>query len=160
MKQLIQNFKTGELYVGDVPPPALADGLVLVENGFSLISAGTERGTVKVAQASLLGKAKQRPDLVAQVLKNIQKEGLAATFQKVQTKLDSLKALGYSTAGIVRASMDSQGKFQPGERVACAGQDYASHAEVVAVPQNLIARIPDNVSLEEAAFTTLGAIAM
>lgn len=160
MKQLIQNFKTGELYVGEVPPPGLSTGLVLVENGYSLISSGTERGTVKVAQASLLGKAKQRPDLVAQVLKNIQKEGLAATLQKVQTKLDSLKALGYSTAGVVRASMDSSGKFQPGDRVACAGQDYASHAELVSVPQNLIAKIPDNVSLEEAAFTTLGAIAM
>lgn len=160
MKQLIQNFKTGDLYVGEVPLPSLSRGLILVENGFSLISSGTERGTVKVGQASLLGKAKQRPDLVAQVIKNIQKEGLAATLQKVQTKLDSLKALGYSTAGTVQASMDTHGKFKLGDRVACAGQDYASHAELVAVPQNLVAKIPDNVSLEEAAFTTLGAIAL
>ena len=160
MKQVIQNFKTGELYVDEVPMPSISNGMVLVENEFSLISAGTERGTVKVAKASLFGKAKQRPDLVAQVLQNIKKEGLAATINKVKTKLDSLKALGYSTAGTVIASMDTKGNFKPGDRVACAGQDYASHAEIVAVPQNLAAKIPDNVTSEEAAFTTLGAIAL
>lgn len=160
MQQLIQNFKTGELYVDEVPMPSISTGMVLVENEFSLISAGTERGTVKVAKASLIGKAKQRPDLVAQVLQNIKKEGLAATINKVKTKLDSLKALGYSTAGVVVASMDTNSVFKAGDRVACAGQDYASHAEVVAIPQNLVTKIPDNVSSEEAAFTTLGAIAL
>jgi polar amino acid transport system substrate-binding protein len=79
MKQVIQNFKTGELYVDEVPKPSISKNMVLVENKFSLISAGTERGTVKVAKASLIGKAKQRPDLVAQVLQNIRKEGLKAT---------------------------------------------------------------------------------
>ncbi|MBP9214744.1 MAG: bi-domain-containing oxidoreductase, partial [Chitinophagaceae bacterium] len=160
MKQLIQNFKTGELYVDELPAPSLSNAMVLVENEFSLISAGTEKGTVKVAQSSLLGKAKQRPDLVAQVLQNIKKEGLMATLEKVRTKLDSLKALGYSTAGVVKASMDTNGKFKVGDRVACAGQDFASHAEVVAIPQNLVVKIPDNVSFEEASFTTLGAIAL
>lgn len=160
MKQLIQNFKTGELYVDELPAPSISNAMVLVENEFSLISAGTEKGTVKVAQSSLIGKAKQRPDLVAQVMQNIKKEGLMATLEKVRTKLDSLKALGYSTAGVVKASMDTNGKFKVGDRVACAGQDYASHAEVVAVPQNLVVKIPDNVSFEEASFTTLGAIAL
>ena len=160
MKQVIQNFKTGELYVDEVPLPALSKGMVLVENKFSLISAGTERSTVKTAKANLIGKARQRPDLVAQVLQNIRKEGLQATLEKVRTKLDSLKALGYSTAGTVVASMDTNGLFRPGDRVACGGQDYASHAEVVGIPQNLVARIPDNVSFEEASFTTLGAIAL
>ena len=160
MKQLIQNFKTGDLYVDEIPMPSISSGMVLVENEFSLISAGTERGTVKVAQASLLGKAKQRPDLVAQVMQNIKKEGLSATINKVKTKLDSLKALGYSTAGTVISSLDNNSLFKPGDRVACAGQDYASHAEVVSIPQNLVVKIPDNVSSEEAAFTTLGAIAM
>jgi predicted dehydrogenase/threonine dehydrogenase-like Zn-dependent dehydrogenase len=160
MKQLIQNFKTGELYVDEVPMPSISGGMVLVENEFSLISAGTERSTVKVAQASLLGKAKQRPELVAQVLQNLKKEGLAATITKVKTKLDSLKALGYSTAGTVIASLDRNGIFKPGDRVACAGQDYASHAEIVAIPQNLVTKIPENVTIEEAAFTTLGSIAM
>lgn len=160
MKQVIQNFKTGELYVGEVPAPSLTKGMVLVENKCSLISAGTERSTVNVAKANLLGKARQRPDLVAQVIQNIKKEGLKATLEKVRTKLDSLKALGYSTAGEVVASMDTNNFFQPGDRVACAGQDYASHAELVAVPQNLVVKIPDNVSYEEASFTTLGAIAL
>ena len=160
MKQLIQNFKTGKLYVGEVPMPSISNGMVLVENEYSLISAGTERSTVKVAQATLIGKAKQRPDLVAQVLQNIKKEGLSATISKVKTKLDSLKALGYSTSGKVIASLDMNGAFKPGDRVACAGQDHASHAEIVAIPQNLVAKIPDNVSSEEAAFTTLGAIAL
>lgn len=160
MKQVIQNFKTGELYVDDVPMPSLNKGMVLVENKFSLISAGTERGTVKVGKANLIGKAKQRPDLVAQVLQNIKKEGLKATIDKVKTKLDSLKALGYSTSGVVMASMDTNGVFKVGDRVACAGQDYASHSEVVSIPQNLVVKIPDNVSFEDASYTTLGAIAL
>lgn len=160
MKQVIQNFKTGELYVDEVPLPSISKGMVLVENKFSLISAGTERGTVKVGKASLIGKAKQRPDLVAQVIQNIKKEGLKATLDKVRTKLDSLKALGYSTSGVVMASMDTRNLFQPGDRVACAGQDYASHSEIVAIPQNLMVKIPDNVSFEDASYTTLGAIAL
>jgi len=141
MQQVIQNFKSGELYVDNVPSPSLSKSMVLVENIYSLISAGTERGTVKVGKASLLGKAKQRPDLVAQVLQNMKKEGITATLSKVKIKLDSLKALGYSTAGVVSASLDTRGFFQPGDRVACAGQDFASHAELVAIPQNLIAKI-------------------
>ncbi|SHN02931.1 polar amino acid transport system substrate-binding protein [Cyclobacterium lianum] len=160
MKQVIQNFKTGQLYVDEVPVPAISEGMVLVENDYSLISAGTERSTVKVAQANLLGKAKQRPDLVSQVIQNIQKEGLSATISKVRTKLDSLKALGYSTSGKVIASMDSKGLFKPGDRVACAGADYASHSEIISVPQNLVTKIPDGVDSDEAAFTTLGAIAL
>ena len=160
MKQVIQNFKTGELYVDDVPLPSLSEGMVLIENQYSLISAGTERGTVKVAQANLLNKARQRPDLVAQVIQNIKKEGLSATISKVRAKLDSLKAMGYSTSGVVLTSMDTNGMFKTGDRVACAGVDYASHAEIVAVPQNLVVKIPDEVSSDDAAFTTLGAIAM
>lgn len=160
MKQLIQNFKTGQLYVDEMPMPSISEGMVLVENKFSLISLGTERSTVKVAQSNLFSKARQRPDLVAQVLQNIKKEGLAATLDKVRIKLDSLKALGYSTSGVVMASLAKEKGFEPGDRIACAGQDYASHAEIVAIPQNLVAKIPDNVSFEEAAFTTLGAIAL
>jgi polar amino acid transport system substrate-binding protein len=160
MKQLIQDYKTGEMSVLDVPVPGISKGFVLVENRFSLISAGTERSTVRVAKASLIGKARQRPDLVGQVIGNIKKEGVVATLEKVRTKLDSYSALGYSSAGVVCASLDTNSRFQPGQRVACAGQNYASHAEIVSVPQNLIARIPDNVSFRQAAFTTLGSIAI
>ncbi len=160
MKQLIQNFKTGDLFVDEVPFPSVSEGYVLVANHFSLISAGTEKSTVSTGQASLLGKARMRPDLVKQVIQNYKKEGFKATLDKVRTKLDSLKALGYSTSGVVLASMDTNNRFKPGDRVACGGQDYASHAEVVCIPQNLVAKIPDNVSFEEASFTTLGSIAM
>jgi predicted dehydrogenase/threonine dehydrogenase-like Zn-dependent dehydrogenase len=160
MKQVIQNFKSGELYVDEVPAPSLSEGMVLVENEYSLISAGTERSTVQVAKANLLGKAKQRPELVAQVIQNVKKEGLGATFAKVKTKLDSLKAMGYSCSGRVISSLDTNGNFKVGDRVACAGLDYATHSEVVSVPQNLVARVPEGVGADEAAFTTLGAIAL
>ena len=160
MKQLIQNFKTGELYIDELPIPSLSEGYVLVANQFSLISAGTEKTTVSTAQASLIGKAKMRPDLVKQVIQNYKKEGFKATFEKVKTKLDSLKALGYSSAGVVLASMDTSCKYQPGDFVACAGLGYASHAEVVCVPQNLLAKIPDGVDFKDACYTTLGAIAL
>lgn len=160
MKQLIQNFKTGKLEIEQVPVPSVGNGMVLVKNVYSLISAGTEKSTVSVGQASLIGKAQKRPDLVKQVRQNIQKEGLAATIKKVRTKLNTPKALGYSCAGVVIDSKDWEGKFKTGDRVACGGQDYASHAEFVSVPQNLIVNVPDNVSFEEASFTTLGSIAM
>lgn len=160
MKQLIQNFKSGELYIDEVPFPSIDSGQVLVANRFSLISAGTEKTTVSTAQASLLGKARKRPDLVKQVLKNYKKEGFKATLEKVRTKLDSLSPLGYSSAGIVLASMDKNGKYKPGDIIACAGIGYASHAEVICVPENLTAKVPDGVDFEDASFTTLGAIAL
>ncbi len=160
MKQVIQNFKTGELTVGEVPPPALRAGGVLVRTARSLISAGTERGTVSVGQSSLVGKARQRPDLVKQVIDNVRREGVAATMQKVRTRLESLKPLGYSAAGVVAAVGDGVTDLRPGDRVACAGAGYASHAEVVFVPRNLCTPIPDGVSFDDAAYTTVGAIAM
>lgn len=160
MKQLIQNFKTGELYVDEVPVNALAEGYVLVANRYSLISAGTEKTTVSTGKASLIGKAKKRPDLVKQVIDNFKKEGLKATLEKIRTKLDSLKALGYSSSGVVVASMDYNHQFKPGDRVACAGLDYATHSEFITVPQNLVVKVPDNVSLDEACFTTLGSISL
>jgi len=160
MKQVIQNFKTGELSVDEVPPPALARGFVLVRNHFSLISAGTERSTVKTAKASLLGKARQRPDLVKQVLDSFRNAGFTETLKRVRTKLETLKELGYSSAGTILASMDTQSRFKPGDRVACGGGGYASHAGIVSVPQNLVVRVPEIVGMDAAAFTTLGAIAM
>ena len=109
VKQVIQNFKTGELCVAEVPPPALARGFVLVRNQFSLISAGTERSTVSTAQASLLGKARQRPDLVRQVLDSFRQDGLAETLKRVRTRLDELRELGYSSAGTVLVSLEISG---------------------------------------------------
>jgi polar amino acid transport system substrate-binding protein len=160
MKQLVQDFKTGEIKLVDVPPPACCAGGVLVRNSFSLVSAGTERSTVEMAQASLLEKARKRPDLVKQVLDTVKREGISATVNKVRSRLDQWKELGYSTAGTVIEVGEGVTGFAVGDRVACAGQDYASHAEIVCVPQNLCAKIPEGMPFEHAAFTTLGAIAL
>ena len=94
MKQLVQDFKTGEIRLVDVPPPVAAPGCLLVGNAFSLVSAGTERATVNLAQQSLVGKARSRPDLVKQVLDTVKREGVAATIRKVQSRLDQWKMLG------------------------------------------------------------------
>jgi polar amino acid transport system substrate-binding protein len=133
MKQLLQNLRDGSFDLLETPTPARPPGFVLIANRASLISAGTERSTVRAAQASLLGKARQRPDKVQQVLDNLRKEGLRATVQKVREKLNQPKALGYSSSGVVLEA-DPGGALRAGDHVACAGQDYASHAEVVAVP--------------------------
>jgi polar amino acid transport system substrate-binding protein len=160
MKQLVQDFKTGEIKLVDVPPPAAAPGCVLVRNAFSLVSAGTEKATVAMAQASLVGKARLRPDLAKQVLGTLKREGIGATLRKVQSRLDQWKQLGYSSAGTILEVGEGVTGFAVGDRVACAGQDYASHAEVVLIPQNLCTRLPEGVALEHAAFSTLGAIAL
>jgi polar amino acid transport system substrate-binding protein len=160
MKQLVQDFKTGDIKLVDVPAPVVAPGCLLVSNAFSLVSAGTERATVSLAQQSLVGKARSRPDLVKQVFNTMKREGVGATIRKVQSRLDQWKMLGYSTAGTVLEIGEGVTGFSVGDRVACAGQDYASHAEVVCVPQNLCAKVPDGVEFNEAAFTTLGSIAM
>ena len=160
MKQLVQDFKSGEIRLVEVPAPVAAPGCLLVRNAFSLVSPGTERQTVGLAQASLVGKARKRPDLLKQVLDTAKREGVAATIRKVQSRLDQWKQLGYATAGTVIEVGDGVTGFAVGDPVACGGQDYASHAEVVCVPQNLCAKVPDNVELSHVAFTALGAIAM
>ena len=158
MLQIIQYQKTGEIRVDDLPAPKLRPGCVLVRNVFSLISAGTERTSVETAQASMLEKARIRPDLVRQVLDNFHREGLLATYNKVRDRLDQFKDLGYSSAGIViESGVDD---IKVGERVACAGVGYASHAEIISVPRNLAVKLPNEVSFEEAAFTTVVAVAM
>ena len=101
---------------------------------------------------------KLRKDLTKQVINNFYKEGFSPTLKKVMNKLDSLKALGYSSSGVVIKS--SIPDFKIGDRVACAGQDIASHAEIISVPKNLLTKVPENVDLEVASFTTLGSIAL
>ncbi|MBI4852187.1 MAG: bi-domain-containing oxidoreductase [Acidobacteria bacterium] len=160
MKQVVQNFKTGELKVEELPPPVLRTGGMLVRTAYSLISAGTERTTVATAQSSLIGKARQRPDLVKQVLDSVRREGLVNTYEKVMARLETVKALGYSAAGTVIEVGEGVSGFRVGDRVACAGVGYASHAEINFVPTNLCTLLPENISLAEAAYTTLGAIAM
>jgi len=158
MLQAIQYQKTGELHVKELPAPELKPGTIIVRTYASLISAGTERTSVATAKASMIEKARTRPDLVKQAMDMVKKDGLISTVEKIRTRLDSYKSLGYSAAGVVVESGCDE--FAPGDRVACAGAGYASHAEVIAVPKNLAVKIPGGVSFDEAAFTTLGAIAM
>ena len=158
MLQITQYQKTGEITVDELPAPKLRPGSVLVRNVFSLISAGTERTSVETAQASMLQKARSRPDLVRQVVDNFNREGLLSTYKKVRERLDNFKELGYSCAGVVIESAVDD--IKAGDRVACAGVGYASHAEIVSVPRNLVVKVPDEVGFDEASFTTVCAIAM
>jgi predicted dehydrogenase/threonine dehydrogenase-like Zn-dependent dehydrogenase len=160
MKQVLQNYKTGELAVKSVPAPRESKGNVLVENTFSLISAGTEKSTVDMAKKSMVGKAAARPDLVKKVLSQVSKNGIVDTAKMVLNRLDSMAALGYSSVGIARSVGRDIADISVGQRVACAGQNYASHAEIITVPKNLCVAVPENVTDQQAAFVTLGAIAM
>ena len=160
MKQVVQNFRTGVLKVESVPAPTLSAGEVLVANRVSLISPGTERSTVQMAQKNLLGKALDRPEMARKVVAAMQKDGVFATLHRVFDRLDTPAALGYSCAGVVLAMGKDVSGLSVGDRVACAGQNYASHAEIVSVPKHLCVKIPDSVSFEDASFVTLGAIAL
>jgi polar amino acid transport system substrate-binding protein len=160
MKQVLQHIRTGTLKVDEVPETICKRGGILVSNAASLISAGTEKMAIDFAQKSLAGKARERPDLVRQVIGKLRRDGLMSTINAVWARLDAPMALGYSCAGVVREVGEGAEEFGVGNRVACAGMNYASHAEVVFVPKNLAVKIPDGVSFDEAAFVTLGAIAL
>lgn len=160
MKQVTLQFGSGLLAVKDVAPPLLRPGHVLVAARASLISTGTERTKLLTARRSLLGKARSRPDQVRQVLKKYREVGLAETLRVVRSRLGRDEPLGYSCAGEVIAVGTDVETLRVGDRVACAGAGYANHAEVIVVPKNLCVPIPENVSYEDAAFVTLGAIAL
>ncbi len=164
MKQLIQDVKSGETSVIEVPPPQVTPGQVLVRNGASLVSAGTERTLVDFANKNLAQKAMARPDLVRKVIDKASREGVLTALDAVRSKLGQPIALGYSSAGTVIGVGEGVNDYRVGDRVACAGFGHASHAEVVSVPRLLVAAIPnragEEVSFEQAAFTTLGAIAL
>lgn len=160
MKQVLQNLRTGEIVVAEVPVPALKPGMVLVRTAVSLVSAGTERMVVEFAEKSLVGKARSRPDLVRQMLDKAKREGWLTAVEAAFTRLDQPLPLGYSSSGIVVALGEGVENLRPGQRVACAGGGYAVHAEYNLVPRNLIVPLPDQVDFESAAFTTLGAIAL
>ncbi|WP_116041813.1 bi-domain-containing oxidoreductase [Amycolatopsis palatopharyngis] len=159
MKQVVQNYKSGELTLVDVPEPACKPGGVLVRTDFSLISTGTEMMKVSEASMSMLGKARARPDQVAKVMQSVAGNGLAATYRKVNNKLDSYTPLGYSLCGVVEQAGPGA-DVAVGEMVACAGNEHALHAELNWVPRNLYSRVPDGVDPRHAAFGTVGAIAM
>ncbi|NQW21522.1 MAG: Gfo/Idh/MocA family oxidoreductase [Chloroflexi bacterium] len=160
MLQVVQNNRSGQITVEEVPAPNAVPGQVVVQNLHSLVSAGTEKAGVDFAKSSLLGKARSRPDLVQQVFKQVKNYGLLNTYRKVRDRLDEPQPLGYSSAGRVIAVGEGVTEIQPGMLVACAGAGFASHAEVISVPKNLVAIVPEGVDSKSASFATIGAIAM
>ena len=160
MRILAQNYKSGELALVEAPIPACRSGGLLVHSEYSLVSTGTELMKVSESKLSLMGKARARPDQVRKVVETARQQGLLATYRKVAHRLDSYTPLGYSLCGIVEEVGAGTEGFSVGDRVACGGNQYASHAEFNWVPKNLCARVPEGVAPEEAAFTTVGSIAM
>jgi predicted dehydrogenase/threonine dehydrogenase-like Zn-dependent dehydrogenase len=159
MLQLTQNLKTGRMELSEVPVPAAAKGRVLVRNHYSVISAGTEGGKVSTARKGYIGKAKEKPAQVKQVIDTLKSEGIASTYRRVMNKLDALSPLGYSSAGVVEAVGEGVTGFRVGDRVACGGEG-ASHAEAGSLTENLLVKVPDNVDLRDAAYATVASIAM
>tara|TARA_B100000787_G_scaffold169868_1_gene162652 strand:+ start:8376 stop:10514 length:2139 start_codon:yes stop_codon:yes gene_type:complete len=160
MQQLTQKLGSGDMIIQDVPYPQLGKGMVIVKNHYSIISAGTEGSTVVAARKSLLGKAKERPQQVKQVIDTFKKQGPIQTYRAVMKKLDAYSPLGYSCAGEVIEVGEGVTEFEIGDKVACAGVGYANHAEIVSVPINLCVKLDSGTNLKYAAYNTLGAISM
>jgi predicted dehydrogenase/threonine dehydrogenase-like Zn-dependent dehydrogenase len=156
MLQLLQNLRDGTMALANYPAGSPAREGILIRTTVTLISAGTERMLLEFGKANLLDKARQQPDKVRQVLDKVRTDGLSATLESVRAKLDQPIALGYSSAGVVLEVGPGVSEFHIGDRVVSNGP----HAEVVSVPKNLSARIPDGVTDEAAAFTVVGAIAL
>ncbi|MEF9527322.1 MULTISPECIES: bi-domain-containing oxidoreductase [unclassified Streptomyces] len=160
MKQVVQNYKSGELALLDVPVPGCKPGGVLVRTAYSLISTGTELMKVSEAGMTMLGKARSRPDQVAKVVQSVATNGVPATYRKVMGKLDSYTPLGYSLCGVVEQVGEGIDDVKAGDLVACAGNEHALHAELNWVPRNLYAPVPDGLAARDAAFGTVGSIAL
>jgi len=162
MKQIFQNFRFGELQILEVPEPSKRKDVLRVQTRASLVSVGTEKNMIDIAKKSIFGKAFSRPDWVKQVVDKVKTEGFTEAWRQSKARLDMPVPLGYSSAGTVLEcgvqSIDVG--FKVGDRIACTGSGYASHAEIVSVPPNLCAKIPDNVAFEDAAYGALGGIAM
>ena len=156
MKQIIQDLKSGATVLEEVPVPQVKGGYVLIKTTRTLVSLGTERMLVEFGKANLVDKARQQPDKVKQVLDKIKTDGLQPTLEAVFNKLGQPLPLGYCNVGKVVAVGRGVTEFQVGDRVASNG----NHAEYVCVPQNLVAKIPDNVTDDEAAFTVIGSIGL
>lgn len=166
MKQVLQHARTGEITVEEVPVPQLLPGCVLVRIASSVVSAGTERASSEFARKNLLQKAQSRPDLVRDVINKVKRDGILSAIQTVRSRLDQPQAPGYSSSGTVMAVGEGVTDIQPGDRVACAGAGFAVHAEIACVPRLLVASLAaaqsmgNEVSFDEAAFATLGAVAL
>lgn len=154
MKQVIQNLSNGETSLTEIPCPKNTNGNILIKSSASLVSSGTERMLVEFGKSNLLSKAKKQPDKVHMVFEKAKKDGLLTTIDTIRSKLDQPLTLGYCNAGVVLETTSSN--FSIGDRVVSNG----NHAEVVRVPKNLCAKIPDNVDYESACFTALAAVGL
>ena len=159
MEELTQKLSNGEMTVQELPMPQLSEGMVLVKNHYSLISAGTEGSTVKAARQNYFQKAKARPQQVAQVMQVLKTQGIVQTYRTVMKKLEAYSPLGYSCAGEVIEVADDVKEFKVGDLVACGGFS-ANHAEVVSVPVNLCVKLREDADMALACYNTLGAIAL
>jgi predicted dehydrogenase/threonine dehydrogenase-like Zn-dependent dehydrogenase len=160
VKQVAQRLRDGRISVEDVPLPVLHPGYVMISSRYSLISAGTERSKIDLGRKNLVAKARARPDLMRQTLDKARTQGIGATVAVVRDRLAGLDPLGYSLAGVVVGIGRGVEGLAPGDRVAGAGAGWANHASVTVVPKNLVARVPEGVDLADAAYATVGAIAM
>ena len=160
MKQVLQSMRDGKTRVEEIPDPFVRPGCALVRTAYSLVSAGTERMIVEFGEKNLLEKVRSRPDLAKQVIDKAMREGVLTALDAAFNRLDQPMVLGYSSSGVIEALGADLIGFAVGDRVACAGGGFAVHAELAVVPQNLLAKVPESIDLEQAAFTTLGAIAM
>lgn len=156
MKQIFQSLKTGEISLTEVPACQAGDNELLIRSEVSLISLGTERMLLEFGKGNWISKALQQPDKVKQTLQKLKTDGFLPAFNSVQNKLETPLALGYCNAGTVLSVGRNVSGFNPGDRVASNG----FHAELVSVPANLCAKIPDEVSSETAAFTVASSIAL
>jgi predicted dehydrogenase len=160
MKQVTQYVKSGAIVVDNVPSPALKPGHLLVQTHYSVISPGTERASISSRSGSLFTKAKRNPDLVKKILEQVSQQGIVTTYKRVLDKLESLVSLGYSASGQIVAVGNGISDLAVGDPVACGGAGYANHAEYLLIPRNLCVKIPHGVGFDDAAFTTIGAIAL
>lgn len=160
MKQVSLRLRDGRVEVLDVPRPSLTPDGVLIDVRASLLSVGTEKSKVQAGRASLIGKARARPDQARQVIEKARQDGLRQTLETVRSRLDAPTALGYSAAGIVLEVGERVRGLRPGDHVACGGGDHAVHADVVHVPGNLCVALPATVGFEAGAFATVGSVAM
>ncbi len=160
MRQVAQRPRDGRVSVVEAPPPALRPGWVLVANRYSLISAGTERTKMLTGEKSLVGKARARPDLVRKVVDKARADGVAAALGSALDRLAALEPIGYSSAGVVLRVGSGVHGLASGDQVACGGGGWANHAEIVSVPQRLVAPVPAGVALADAAYATVGAVAL
>ncbi|MCA1761527.1 MAG: zinc-binding alcohol dehydrogenase, partial [Flavobacteriales bacterium] len=159
MEQLLQSLKKGKMEIVTLPNPQSQKGQVLVRTYYSAISTGTEGKTVSDARKGYVAKAQSRKEEVSKVIKAAQNFGISDTYKMVMNKLESLQPLGYSLSGEVIDVGEGVKEFKPGDRVACGGAT-ASHAELVVVPKNLVVKLQPKTPMDQAAFTTIGAIAL